>query len=249
VIAPPLDVSADGWKIDRLIEFAAIATGILFAIVVGWIVIACVRHRSGRHAAVYSQGDSRREVVAVLAIAAVVFLAVDGTLFVRSSIDLGDTFWNYARADSDPDAVRIEINAHQWAWDARYAGDDGVFATDDDILALGDIRVPIGAPIVFQLASVDVVHSFSLPNLRVKQDVIPGTVTKLWLRATQPGAFDISCSQHCGVGHYKMKGQLIVMPRADYDAWRARAQSLARTAYDPEDADAHWGWPWAQEMQ
>ena len=88
--------------------------------------------------------------------------------------DINKVFWNFDEVEQRPDAVRIEVNAHQWAWDARYAGPDGKFNTKDDIVTLNDIRVPVDTPVLLQLASTDVIHSFYLPNFRVKQDAVPG---------------------------------------------------------------------------
>src|SRR6185436_17986471 len=109
-------------------------------------------------------------------------------------------FWNFAKAEATPGAVLIEINAHQWAWDARYPGPDGKYNTADDIVTLNDIRIPAGVPIVFELASTDVIHSFWLPNLRVKQDAMPGMINKMWVMAKpeERGQVDIACTQHCG---------------------------------------------------
>jgi cytochrome c oxidase subunit 2 len=156
-------------------------------------------------------------------------------------------FWNFRDAERDPAAVRIEVQAHQWAWSARYPGQDGKFNTADDVLTLNDVRVPVGAPVLVQLASVDVIHSFNLPNFRVKRDAVPGDVTKLTFRPRAEGEYEISCAQHCGPNHYKMRGVLTVLPRDRYDAWLATAGALARIAYDPNDAEAHWGWEWRTE--
>src|SRR5581483_7940233 len=101
--------------------------------------------------------------------------------------------------------VRIEVNAHQWAWDVRYTGPDGKFNTADDVTSLNEITVPVDAPVILELASTDVVHSLYIPNLRIKQDVVPGTLTKAWFQATETGQFEIGCAQHCGTHHYKMR--------------------------------------------
>ena len=103
--------------------------------------------------------------------------------------------------------MRVEVNAHQWAWDVRYAGPDGKFNTQDDIVTLNDMRVPVGVPVVLQLASSDVMHSFSLPNFRVKQDAVPGhDQPHLVPGQARPGEFDIACAQHCGVAPLQDEG-------------------------------------------
>jgi cytochrome c oxidase subunit II len=239
----PRDISADGWRIDRLVNMTIVFIAILFAIMVGWMLWACIRH--GRwHTAAHDSGTSSRSRLAKAGVAALIFAGVDGNLFVNSTMDLHSAFWNFAGAEADPAAVRIEVNAHQWAWVARYAGPDGAFNTADDVVSLNDIRVPVQTPIIFQLVSTDVIHCFYIPNLRVKQDVVPGQVTRTIFKATQTGEFDIACGQHCGTNHYKMKGRLTVLSHEDYDDWLRSQSSLAERAYDPDDAGAHWGWKW-----
>jgi cytochrome c oxidase subunit 2 len=195
-----------------------------------------------------------------MGISALIFFVVDGNLWFNSTIDVNTVYWNFGEAEKSPHAVRIEVNAHQWAWDARYAGADGKFNTADDVVTLNDIRVPVGlgadgkpdtaddVPVLFQIASTDVIHSFYLPNLRVKQDAMPGMVTRLWFVATETGEFDIGCAQHCGIHHYKMKGKLTIMPPDEYAAWlKAMSEQHAR-GFDPTDHEAQWGWEWHADV-
>ncbi|HEV8325358.1 MAG TPA: cytochrome C oxidase subunit II, partial [Myxococcota bacterium] len=134
----------------------------------------------------------------------------------------------------------------QWAWDARYPGPDGKFNTKDDIVTLNDIRVPVNTPVVFELASVDVIHSFYLPNFRVKNDAMPGMINHLWFTSKETGIFEIACAQHCGVNHYKMRALLHVLPRDGYDRWAAEASANSARAFDEADTSAHWGWEWGK---
>jgi cytochrome c oxidase subunit 2 len=239
----PPDVSADGHRIDWLIHSTMVFVVILFVIMVIWMLSACLRFGPS-HSALYEHGDGKKQITTALIISGAIFVIVDGNLFVNSMTDIGEVFWNFESAESKPDAVRIEINAHQWAWSARYAGPDGKFNTPDDIVTLNDIRVPVGAPIILELASTDVIHSFYLPNFRTKQDAMPGMVNKLWFQAAQTGEFDIGCAQHCGLNHYKMKALLTVLPKADYARWAAEASANAARAFDSADTVAHWGWDW-----
>ncbi len=239
----PRDVSTEGWRTDWLINITIVFVAILFAIMVVWMLWSSLRH-GRRHTAEHSTGDSKRSIYAKLGVAAAIFLGVDGNLFVHSTRDMHETYWNFARVERDPRVLRIEINAHQWAWDARYAGPDGRFNTPDDIVMLNDIRVPVDTPVTFQLGSTDVVHSFYIPNLRVKQDVVPGSITRAWFQANQTGEFDVACAQHCGVNHYKMKARLTVLSRGDYENWAQSTSATQARAYDPNDTDAHWGWTW-----
>jgi cytochrome c oxidase subunit II len=241
----PHDASVDGFRVDELIHFTLTAITVIFVIVGAALVWSFVRYRRDRPA-LYTHG-TRRSVALVVGSVAVVLLAVDGYLFVHTLTDMHAFFWNFPRAEAAEGAVRIEVNAHQWSWHVRYAGADGRFATPDDVVTTDDVRVPTGVPVVVQLASTDVIHSMYLPNFRVKQDAVPGMTTRLTFQAKEPGEYEIACAQHCGANHYKMRGILTVLSPDAYRAWLAAAAEDARRGYDPDDAEAHWGWPWRTE--
>jgi cytochrome c oxidase subunit 2 len=239
----PKDVSVHGWRIDRLLASTTVFVTIMFVVTIIWILWACLRH-GRKHRADYDLGSARKQIVKALALSTVIFLVVDGNLWVNGMADLNEVFWNFDKVQAAPNAVRIQVNAHQWAWDARYAGPDGKFNTKDDVVTLNDLRVPVGRPIVIQLASTDVVHSFALPNLRIKQDAVPGQVNRLWFEAKETGVFELACMQHCGTHHYKMRGTLTILPGPEYEAWASQASEISARNYDPEDKGAHWGWDW-----
>lgn len=239
----PRDISVEGHRIDWLIRVTGLFTTILFVIMCIWMLAAVIKHNE-KHEAEYDHGNARHQVRFAAALSAVIFFVVDGNLWVNSTIDVTSTFWNFAKVESAPNAVRIEINAHQWAWDARYAGVDGKFNTADDIVTLNDIRVPVNTPVIFQIASTDVIHSFWLPNLRVKQDAMPGMINRMWVSAKETGQVDIACTQHCGTNHYKMRGTFTVLTAEDYAKWFAEASANGARSYNPEDKDSHWGWDW-----
>ena len=94
-------------------------------------------------------------------------------------------------------------------------------AGQDDITTINRLNLPVGKPVIVYLSSKDVVHSFGLPQMRVKQDAMPGIVQPVWFTPTQTGEWDIACSQLCGLGHFRMRGIYAVLPAADYDAWLA----------------------------
>lgn len=239
----PHDASEHGHRIDWLIKVTMGFVVILFVIMCIWLVTACIKHRE-QHQAEYDHGDARHQIRFAAGLSALIFFVVDGNLWVNSTIDVNEVFWNFDAAEKNPNAVRIEINAHQWAWDARYAGPDGKFNTKDDIVTLNDVRVPVGVPVLLELGSTDVIHSFSLPNFRVKQDAMPGMINRMQFQAKELGEFDIGCTQHCGTNHYKMKGNLTVMSPADFAKWSAEASANGARAFNAEDKDSHWGWDW-----
>jgi cytochrome c oxidase subunit 2 len=239
----PRDVSLDGHRITWLIEITMWFLVVLFILMVVWMAIAIFKHGEN-HEAEYDHGDAKKQIAIALTISGVIFLIVDGNLYVNAMVDLDEVFWNHAALEDNPNTVKIEINAHQWAWDARYAGPDGKFNTVDDIVTLNDIRIPVDRPVYLQMSSTDVIHSFNLPNFRVKQDVVPGNIAPLWFQAVETGQFDIGCAEHCGAFHYKMKGLLTVLPLDEYQAWATEASKKSAIAYNDKDQEAHWGWDW-----
>jgi cytochrome c oxidase subunit 2 len=249
-IGLPRDVSLDGYRIDWLNNATHVFNIILFTIMCVWMGWAAFKHND-KHEAEYDHGDSKRSVKVALSLSAVIFLVVDGNLFVNTVRGLDQAFWNFSIPAQNPETVRIEINAHQWAWDARYSGTDKQFSTpevksDDDVVVWNDFFIPVDTPVHLQLTSSDVIHSFYLPNFRVKMDAVPGQVNQMWFQATQTGAFDVACAQHCGTHHYKMKAKLTVLSKPEYQAWLTEASINGKRAFDPNDVTAHWGWKWKE---
>src|SRR5262249_40349478 len=125
-IGLPRDVSAEGHRIDWLIKATGFFTSVLFVIMCVWMLWACLKHDT-KHAAEYDHGNAKHQIRFAAILSAAIFFVVDGNLWVNSTIDINQVYWNFDKAEGGPNAVRIEINAHQWAWDARYAGPDGKF--------------------------------------------------------------------------------------------------------------------------
>ena len=100
-------------------------------------------------------------------------------------------------------------------------------------ILVNDLHVPVDEDILVQLKSMDVLHSFFLPNLRIKQDAVPGMKIPVWFKATETGEYDLVCAELCGWGHYKMKGRITIESREDFDAW-LEAKYLEQEATQPE---------------
>ena len=243
----PRDISVDGWRIDWLIDITMVFTLILFAIMCAWMAYSWFFHDE-KHKADYDHGQSKHHVVTAIILSSVIFWVVDGNLLVNSIIDTRDAFWNFQIPEEHPETVRIQVNARQWAWQGRYAGPDDKFGTEDDIVLLNDFKVPVDTPVHLQIGAVDVIHGFYLPNLRNKMDAVPGMVNKMWFEATEVRDVDIGCTQHCGTNHYKMKGKLSILPKDEFKAWAKEASINSQRAYDKNDPDANWGWPWAEGL-
>lgn len=250
---PPRDISTEGARVDALFWSATLFAGVFFALMCLWMLWAVLFHRN-REAEYEPSPQGKRGRLLVYGLIFGALVLDDGHILATVTEDLG-IYWGTERflGKQEPDIVRIEVNAHQWAWEARYAGPDGVFATDDDPVVLNDIRVPAGVPVVVQMTSTDVIHSFYLPNLRLKFDAVPGMVNQFWFEvrphtADSPtlGSYEIGCAQHCGVNHFQMKGRLIVQTPAEFEDWLARSSRNAQrqTVANANDNGARWGWPW-----
>lgn len=218
------------------------------------------RAKPGGRAA-YEHGDSKKDHVKALVIAMLIFLGVDGILLVNSHNDVTKVFWNFP--ETDKDVLKVEVLAQQWAWNFRYAGKDGKFNTNDDIVTLNDFRVPAGKKILLQLTSKDVIHSFFLANCRIKRDANPGEITRLWF-PTKPdaaGNYQIACAQMCGYAHYMMQGQFHVLTETQWNEWYEEAarnsESWAAAQADLETKDENiknkgawrWGWDWKEQPE
>jgi cytochrome c oxidase subunit 2 len=149
----------------------------------------------------------------------IVFPAVTLTLLLGYGVWL--TRSQLVAAD-DRDTIRIEAIGEQWWWRITYSGADGT-----PIASANEIRVPVGLPVVFTLKSADVIHSFWVPSLGGKVDMIPGRTTQLRLTAERPGIYRGQCAEYCGGPHALMAFELVAMPTPEYAAWLAREASSA----------------------
>jgi cytochrome c oxidase subunit 2 len=247
----PDDISTNGHLIDNVIRYIDTVLVIFFSVVVAAIIYFILRYRSrAGHKAVYETGSKKVYVIATALLGLLVFVSIDAVVEHMAFRDLKEKFWNFPQGK---DVLKIEIMPQQFAWNIRYAGADGKFATSDDIVApLSQMYVPVNTPIVVQMKAFDVIHAFYVPELRFKQDAVPGTVTTFWFEAVKTGKFEIACSALCGSGHYKMRGSLVVQSKEDFEKWLSEQSSQAAESdgmWDEGGSDAggvpkDWGWKW-----
>lgn len=126
-----------------------------------------------------------------------------------------------------------EVTARQFEWRLRYPGEDGVLGTKDDLFDVNDLHVEVGKEVLVSLKSMDVLHSFYLPNLRVKQDAVPGMKIPVWFQAMKEGEYDIPCAELCGWGHYKMKGRLVVQSHEAFEKYMADLKERQNSVTPP----------------
>jgi cytochrome c oxidase subunit II len=237
VVAPfynhwfPKDISEHGRVIDQLFMFILWLTGILFVVTEGALFWFAWKYdgRSNPLPVKFSHGSHTLEVVwTILPAVTLLFIAI----YQMNA-------WADAKMRKPDIPVTAEITGRQFNWDVRYPGKDGVLHTPDDIIRVdGEIHFPTNEEVLLLISSKDVLHSFFLPNLRMKQDVVPGMDQYMWFKARETAEVDIVCAELCGWGHYKMSGRATFEPREDYDKWldqKYAEQETRRVAQAPSN--------------
>jgi cytochrome c oxidase subunit 2 len=126
----------------------------------------------------------------------------------------------------------VRVVGQQWAWTFEHPGADGKLDTDDDIVITDDLHVEVGKTYHFLLESRDVLHSFSVPVFRLKQDAVPGRTITGWFRPTKVGSYDVQCAEMCGIGHGLMSGRIHVESAAQHASWIAEHTPVIAAAVE-----------------
>ena len=224
----PEQASTYAPEIDNMFHLIMWITGVIFVIVELLLVFFLwrYRHREGR-VATYTHGNNRLEVI---------WTIVPALICVMLAL-LSRRIWEQIKENMPHDAVEVHVTGEQFAWNFRYPGPDGKFDTADDVITLNQLHLPVGKPVIVTLTSKDVIHSFFLPEFRVKQDAVPGMKTRIWFQGNRVGNWEIACAELCGLGHFRMKGFITVDTPADYEKWLAE-QAAAQAAEAPKTAEA-----------
>jgi cytochrome c oxidase subunit 2 len=255
--------SAHGGEIDALIGYVHY---LMFALFVGWgafFLYLLVRFRRKRN----PRADYRGLQTHATSYVEIGVAVAEAILLIGFSIPL----WS-ARVDALPpedEAVVARVIAEQFAWNVHYPGPDGLFgsarvelvdtqtnplgldprdpAGSDDVVVLNQLHLPAGRPAILHLSSKDVIHAVGFPEMRVKQDAVPGLTIPVWFTPTMTTAelrertgradanYEIVCNQLCGIGHYRMKGYLTVETEDEFAAW------LESQAPSEGGGDDFWG--------
>ena len=240
----PIASSAHAGDIDRILVLVHWLMLVLF---VGWsafFLYVLVRFRRSAHPVARHHGLRGNWSTWVES----GILAAEVVLLVFFAIPT----WS-ARVDALPpekQSVVVRVVAEQFAWNAHYPGSDGRFgrtalalvspgnplgldradpAARDDLTTINQLNLPVDRPVIVYLSSKDVVHSFGLPQMRIKQDAIPGLVQAVWFTPTRTGAWEVVCSQLCGLGHYRMRGFYTVQTSSDFYTWMAQETAALAT--------------------
>ena len=211
----PTAASTFAGPIDGLFLAILIITGIALVIVEVGLVWFSVKYRArpGRKA-FYTHGSTRAEVI---------WTSIPAVTVVALGI-VSNHYWVQIKGrDSVPaNAYAVAIHAKQFEWRMTYAGPDGQLGTGDDFTVRNQLHVPVDRPILIHLSAEDVIHSFFVPEFRLKQDAVPGMNINVWFQPTKTGEFEIGCAELCGMGHYKMRARVFVHTPEEFAAWMAQ---------------------------
>ena len=136
-------------------------------------------------------------------------------------IAAGVRVWYNVKQDLPEADMTIRVVSQQWAWSFVHPGPDGELDTEDDIKTVDDLNLVVGKTYHWKLESRDVLHSFSIPVFRLKQDAIPGREITGWFKPTKTGTYDIQCAEMCGIGHGIMNARIVIRSPEDHAAWVA----------------------------
>jgi cytochrome c oxidase subunit II len=251
----PMDVSTHGAQIDQLI---GVIHWFMLLLFVGWGVffLYCLIKFRARPGHVATYNPPRAYVTKWIEAAVIVFEVV---VLFGFSTPVWFRYKNHPPAEKD--ALVVHLVAEQFAWNFHYAGKDGKFGKQseslmsgdnplgmdpddadgkDDLIAVNNLHIPVNKDVIVQISSKDVIHSFNIPVLRVKQDAIPGSRIPIWFKATQPGHYELACAQLCGLGHYRMRADVFVDTPEDYAKWEKETAPQQEAApQEPQPTAQH----------
>lgn len=239
----PVGASAAAPAIDHHFTVTFILMGVVFVaaqLALGYAVWLYRDRGSASGKVPYSHGNTRMEIIWTV-LTTVLFVGLN---LASSSIWASERF-----RPAVNDAVQVEVTGMQFAWYFRYPGADGKFgatkpeledasaggeaalgldtkdpASKDDVVT-GIMVVPVNREIEVILRAHDVIHSFFIPNMRFKQDAVPGLAIHMHFTPVQTGDYEILCAELCGLGHYKMHGMLKVVSQEEFDKWLAAREA------------------------
>jgi len=245
LLGMPVQASQHAAEIDQM---TILVHWLMLVLFIGWgafFIFVLVRFRKGanpRASYTGAKGKFAKSTEVIVAIVEIVLL-------VGYAIPAWAT--RVKAFPSENEAVVVRVVGEQFSWNIHYPGPDGKFgrtdlgkvtadnplgldrsdaAAKDDITTINQLYLPLNRPVLVHLSSKDVIHSFGLIEMRVKQDAIPGMSMPVWFVPSRLGEYEISCSQLCGLGHFRMRGFITVQNDADFQKWMGDQQKELRTA-------------------
>ena len=208
--------SAEGDRADMLFWFIFALTGLTFVGTEGLLVYFIFKYRAKPgQKAYFSHGNHKVEVIWTLIPAVILAVLAFLQFGIWTDQKVPKKFLAKIEASGEP-WLEVHVLAKQFDWWFRYPGPDGVWDTADDF-TYSRLVVPQNRPVVLRLRSIDVIHSLYLPQLRFKQDLVPGMTVTGWFKARKPGTWEIACAELCGESHYKMRGEYEVVAEEQWD--------------------------------
>lgn len=199
-------------KIDDMFNMILWITMIVFVLVEFGILYFLFKYRhKPERKALYTHGNNKLEIAWTIVPAVIlVFLAI-----------FSNSLWSEIRdpAKFPKDAPVIRIKPRQFQWDITYPGPDGKFDTPDDVTTINQLYLAYDQPVQIKLQAQDVIHSFFVPEFRIKQDAVPGMQTAVWIHPTTMGDFNIACAELCGAQHYRMMGYVHIVSPDSLARW------------------------------
>lgn len=228
----PEPVSTFGSEIDSIYYLILVITGAIFVLVEVALIVFLVkyRHREGRRAE-YSHGNTKLEAVWTV----VPFILVMVIAWISMDVWLEAKVANPSHVPEG--ALPMRVTAKQFEWNVTYPGPDEKLDTADDFVKRNQLHLPVGRAVLIELTSEDVIHSFFLPDFRVKQDAVPGMVIGVWFEPTTAGEYALGCAELCGLGHYRMRGAVTVHETAAFQSWVAEEGAEPPAVETPAPAD------------
>ena len=201
--------------IDFMIDLVTVLVGFWFILSEGafFYFLWKYRHRKGQTRAMYVTGEEH-EYTRWIHWPHYAIIACD-LVIIAAAVRV----WYNVKQDLPPADDTVRIIVQQWAWTFVQSGADGKLDTPDDIRTIDELHVEVGKTYHYELSSLDVLHDFSVPVFRLKQDALPGRVIKGWFQPTKTGVHDIQCAEICGIGHGIMNATIYIESEADHDAW------------------------------
>lgn len=208
-------------SVGRLYDYFLVVSAVVWIVVVATTIWA-VRRRRADTLEITEAGDARARRAVFTA--ATVTVAI---LFVTLVYDLA-VGKPLATRPVTGSPISIKLTGHQWWWDVVY--EDSV--PQQQVRTANEIHVPIGRPIIVKLRSTDVIHSFWIPNLVGKKDLIPGHHNEIWFTVSKPGVYRAPCAEFCGLQHAKMALNVVAEAPADFERWLAGQRAPGATPTD-----------------
>lgn len=206
--------------IAELSIVAFVIAGIVALLVFGMLLYPLVRTWRGKDSPL---SLPVRPVTFAWIAGAVIPAIIIGGIYLYSLTTL-----SAATTPPSPPVLRVEITGHQWWWEVRYLTPDSTFLVE----TANEIHIPAGAPVQFDVRTADVIHSFWVPQLGRKIDLIPGRVNSIWLQADEPGVYRGQCAEYCGAQHAHMNLHVVAQPPAEFASWLNRQRQPASVPTD-----------------